>query len=279
MALFLCAGVACSIIVDTGNLDTQTDATEGGVDGALLNDAGEASVSPDASGGEGGSMEGGCPSRGGPMIAVPVGDGGYCIDSTEVTRGAYQEFLSAAPDVGKQIPECAWNTTFLPGGSLQGNDLPVTYVNWCDAYAFCAWAGKRLCGRIGGGPLPLDQGTSTALSQWYRACSKNATLNYPYGNSFMDQACNVASDGGGGIAPVKSYPKCVGGYDGLFDMVGNVEEWQDSCGGDGGATEYCRDQAGTYGYPADRTAARCDLLDTDQRNYQGPDVGIRCCAP
>jgi hypothetical protein len=40
-------------------------------------------------------------------------------------------------------------------GAGSGN-FPITNVDWCDAYAYCAGIGKRLCGKIGGGTL--DQG-------------------------------------------------------------------------------------------------------------------------
>ena len=58
---------------------------------------------------------------------------------------------------------------------LNGSPFPVVGVNWCQAYGFCKSAGKRLCGRIGGGANAFTDYASAAASQWYNACSKVGT--------------------------------------------------------------------------------------------------------
>ena len=93
------------------------------------------------------------------MVAVPrPGGGTYCMDSTEVTRDQYKAFAGISPS--GQPAFCGWNTTYTPvqktGGQCSKGEwppgsngaLPVVCVDWCDAYMFCKWAGKRLCSMI-----------------------------------------------------------------------------------------------------------------------------------
>jgi formylglycine-generating enzyme required for sulfatase activity len=285
-AVFVGGGViaACSLFVPLDGIEDGAPLVDGGdaaaTDGAAIDapaDVRDASA-PDVDGGSDATSEGGCPAGGGPPM---VDVGGYCVDSTEVTRAQYNQFLQSTPSTSGQLPECAWNVSYLPTPfDLSEPNLPVVYVDWCDAYAFCKWAGKRLCGKIGGGALPFSGGaTDSTQAQWYRACSKEGTQLYPYGNVYDPTACNGAEDGGV-LSAVKSFPKCEGGYKGLFDMSGNVEEWQDSCSGTTGANDDCRDQAGAFDYfsPAAKST-QCNAIDSDPRSARVAGVGIRCCGP
>ena len=133
--------------------------------------------------------------------------GGYCVDSTEVRGSDYLEFLAAtAGDAGGQAPECAWNASYQPSISAAG-DAPVFGVDWCDARAYCAWAGKRLCGKIGGGPAPASVVNNAFSDEWYRACTKDGTRAFPYGNTRDPNACNGA-DRDGGSGPVDITIRC-----------------------------------------------------------------------
>ena len=74
-------------------------------------------------------------------------------------------------------------------------------------------------------------------SAWFLACSHGAEQRaYPYGNTFETASCNgCAYEATCGqvvynlTTPVGSLASCAGGYPGLFDMSGNVEEWEDAC--------------------------------------------------
>src|SRR5579859_3708482 len=127
-----------------------------------------------------------CADAGGHGPAM-VGADGFCVDSTEVTIDQYKEFLVAkAGNVGAQPASCvSWNTSLVPGGwppSAPGN-TPIVNVNWCQAFLYCEWAGKRLCGNPDGGAADPTRWNDPAESQWYRACSiNNDGLHiYPYG--------------------------------------------------------------------------------------------------
>jgi hypothetical protein len=126
-----------------------------------------------------------CPSDlpGPRLVSVPTPDGGsYCIDATEVTRGDYARFLAALSQDAVapiQPPVCEWNTSFMGIASTpQTEALPMVGVDWCDAVAFCTWAGKRLCGKIGGGAVDYTHYALANESQWYNACSAGGTKTY-----------------------------------------------------------------------------------------------------
>lgn len=197
----------------------------------------------------------------------------YKIDSTEVTRGQYALFLAAKNgNTSGQVAECAANTTYVPEyqwpPSITDYDKPVTYVDWCDAAAYCSWAGGRLCGKIGGGAA-TGYWADPATRQMLHACEGPSGNAYPYGNSFVAGRCND-----GAIAPVATFIPCNGGYAGLFDLSGNVAEWEDQC-------TTVDDSCYTRGRAPTGTAAadtRCDKLHSYMR-LKGTDwLGFRCCS-
>jgi formylglycine-generating enzyme required for sulfatase activity len=226
------------------------------------------------------------------MVRVPtIDDRSYCVDSTEVTQAQYAQFLQDKKgDATGQDPRCRWNagygpscTSFDPANPHAGlgegaREYPITCVDWCDAFAFCAWAGKRLCGRIGGGGLPLDFGVNNdqTQSQKYSACSQGGAYTLPYGRIPDPSACNFNGGDGGRVAPAGSYAKCVGGFDGLFDMIGNVQEWEDAC--DESEAGYASDLCVVRGGDFQDVGFDCRSLYRDNRSDATDWIGFRCCA-
>jgi sulfatase modifying factor 1 len=202
----------------------------------------------------------------------------FCIDATEVTERDYTAFLDAKKgDTSGQIDVCKSNTSFQPDPLFFPKNpiLPVRAIDWCDAFAYCAWAGKRLCGKIGGGAVSKLSADDPELDQWYRACSAAGTRIYPYGNTYDPTACRSKESGGGAVA-VKTMTKCEGGYAGIFDMGGNVWEWEDSCD-DAGS---CSLRGGSWAN--DGLAVGCKYGPVHysvDRLTIAPDRGIRCCSP
>lgn len=208
----------------------------------------------------------------GPTMAKAVD---YYIDSTEVSKAQYDVFLDAkGNDTSGQIAECSWNKSYAPSGDAVDDPRPIVNVDWCDATAYCAWADKRLCGAIGGGPLaPTDLDDATK-SQMYRACAGADSERYPYGG-FTYQAgyCNF----GDNIADVGTSTLCEGHYKGVFDLIGNVAEWLDSCDTAGG-TDRSMDNCELGGGSYINNEYKCQTYFTNPRN-DGADVfGFRCCS-
>jgi sulfatase modifying factor 1 len=226
-----------------------------------------------------------CPTKGGPEM---VNVGSFCIDSSEVTNRQYKAFLQdPALTLAMQPEQCRGkNLSFFPEG-MGGPDLnvaaradyPVVDVDWCDAAAFCDWAGKRLCGKLGGGG-PLAPGTANnwRFSEWEYACTHAGDNSYPYGPTAVAGSCNVArSPLPINTIPVKSRATCMGGYGRIYDMVGNAEEWVDACRMDATRGVVCAIVGGSY--TTSESGADCDHLDEDPMLDAWHERGFRCCAP
>jgi formylglycine-generating enzyme len=198
------------------------------------------------------------------MVEVPAPSGvKYCVDRTEVTQQHYQTFLAqvkVAP--GSEIEACSnYNSTYQPvqePSSMEGASCivdvawtpdttpnrPVVCIDWCDAFAYCKWAGKRLCGKVDGGRGALsssdanDPAVDASESQWYNACSQAGKTLYPYGDTYDPQACEGAdvsqADSGGWLPKqdVAARAGCRGTIDpfaSISDMSGSVREMTDEC--------------------------------------------------
>lgn len=295
LALIAAGIFGCSALIDTSGLADGDALPEGLQSGDGGDDARDGSVANDGSisseGGDGGGPggpSGPCPSTPPSMVRVQASTP-FCVDSTEVTQAQYQTFLDATAGVVSQTSACSWNLSLAPTVNcfdpVKNPNKPVVCVDWCDAHAYCAWAGKRLCGGLGGGPgggKPLEK------LEWYVACSKNATRVYPYGASYEQGNCNDAYSGHDALVDVGTNPKCVGGFDGVFDMSGNALEWVDVCS-DGDENAECQARGGAFGEgdPAvdssiDPSFAhlRCFSSDTfhPTRASSGEWVGFRCCS-
>jgi len=151
---------------------------------------------------------------------------GYWMGRTEVTNAQYRRFVQAT---GHRAPE-HWKRGQIPSG-LEG--LPVVFVDWEDAYAYCDWAGGRL-------PSELE---------WERAARGADRRVFPWGSEWDSKRCRNfelitgrkyatgdewASAIGSWVRlhdAVREGPAAVGAYGagaspyGCLDMAGNVCEW------------------------------------------------------
>lgn len=232
---------------------------------SALGGGGDAGAGGGATGGGGGAGGAECPGAHGPeMVLLPRS----CIDSTEVTNDQYAAFLLAGP---ADIPPGCDGGTLQPTEPLQPGDLPVAGIDWCAAQRYCQWAGKRLCGKLDAAAT-FDEASDATKNEWFDACSTGGTAAYPF-DADPNDVCNVSSKLGDRSA-VASMPACRGGYDApIFDMVGNVEEWEDWCESDA-PDALCISHSGSY----DDTAFDCARTTTTGRRETYPKLGFRCCA-
>jgi formylglycine-generating enzyme required for sulfatase activity len=243
-----------------------------------------------------------------PQIEVTSDAGIYKIDKYEVTNAEYMTWLKTSPSVAAQAGGCAeWNTDFTPGvtnprtvaaledagaltgtlddcsGNLDsGDQKPVVCIDWCDAVAYCAWAKKHLCGRIGGGSIDVTTDGPYAdpnTSEWYRACSNAGTQQFPYPGAY-DPTAHRCNDMNHGPDDVGTRAGCEGGFAGLFDMSGNVSEWENACTSYTGkppVAQNCLRRGGAFW---GQTAAdlACDAKSANLQGLPYNSVGFRCCA-
>ncbi len=200
------------------------------------------------------------------MLLVPAEAGNFAIDAREVTLTEYQEFVATGltPETAPELAPaalCGINESFAVGNAtdaayavltqdndpavaesdcqdwltLRGwiEDIPVTCVDWCDAHAYCAWKGKRLCGGFDGEPYVISNEPNgqqlrhkdASVSQWFATCTGPLARAFPYGDVFDPAPCN--DEDMSQVEP--AHESCVGGYPGILDMSGNAAEWEAAC--------------------------------------------------
>jgi formylglycine-generating enzyme required for sulfatase activity len=284
----------------------------------------------------------GCPQGARPpkLLLVHPGDAGkeYCVDETEVTHSQYRAFVhavNAAPTTYEQylprppadsqaVARC--NYRFHQAGGLDAapenrfwlpacegyppydlddpssDEHPVVCVEWCNAYAYCAWAGKRLCAAQGGQGVEIAVDASvpppTGDDEWTVACrGENPGDLYPYGGTSYQQ--NLCYDGNNFVKKTEDscyvkpwvctrtaadLPSCKS-PSGAIAMSGNVWEWEHACAP--GCDELdpprlpgcCRTRGGGY-TAVDGAQMQClSMWDKGFPSYaRNPDLGFRCCA-
>ncbi len=229
------------------------------------------------------------------IIVAPIGS--YSIDVTEVTRDQYEGWVTTEPALPASTDaSCGWKSTGSYAADSNCMTLsyvcqsgcghqPVVCVDWCDAYAYCSGIGKRLCGAIGEGSVNFSVGyTDASLSQWYRACSSGGTNTYPYGNTYDGSICDGYDYSGDNIntcttVTVGSLGNCVtlaAGYAGVYDLSGNVWEWEDSCDSTGQSAN-CRLRGGSFGNNG--VSVTCGGDESSVRYNAHDSMGFRCCSP
>jgi formylglycine-generating enzyme required for sulfatase activity len=163
------------------------------------------------------------------------------LTMTPVTNAQYERFVA---QTGAAAPP-HW-----PAPS----DHPVTFVDWREASAFCAWAGGR---------LPTE-------AEWEKAARGTDGRTYPWGEEEDEGRAAVGAGlKGGSTSPVGAHPAGASPY-GLLDLAGNVWEWT--------STEYPPGErvlrGGSYASPG-LAWARCTMRSWSRPGRRQAHIGFR----
>ncbi len=142
----------------------------------------------------------------------------FYISKAPVTNRQYAAFVTAT---GRRPPK-HWRDI---SPRAEGADLPVTWVNWHDAVAYCEWLTVKL---REAGRLPGDRECVVRLPtepEWEWAARGDDGRRFPWGDQEPDEThANFGSN--------EKTPTPVGAYSpkgdspcGCVDMAGNVWEW------------------------------------------------------
>ena len=222
------------------------------------------------------------------MVSVPITGGGghFCVDAVEVTYTQYQSFYSANPAL-TQPQACSATTSYTPSSNWPAAPAqaaqPVRYVSWCQAVDYCLWAGKRLCGMIGGGSVSIASGLTTAdqpvqrpvVQRVLRAGRQSLPLRQQLQPDPVQRPGRVRRRQHG---PLVAEPE----HDLHRRRAGRLrhERQRRRVGGPRatptvGPNDNCLVRGGSY--LSTETQLGCLSTPTQMRSYQGPDVGFRCC--
>lgn len=190
----------------------------------------------------------------------------FLLDAYEVTNRQYGEFLKSLSESRQQSPlhgddpqervPAAWKDT-----DFNQPDQPVVGVDWHDATAYCRWLGKRL----------------PTADEWERAARGVEGRFYPWGDTFERGRCNTAeSSRNASTEAVGSNVDCKS-PEGVYDMVGNADEWTSTKGQMQSGAEARIVRGGSWAENGEvRGLGFLKLL--GEPEYQGKELGFRCAA-
>ena len=179
-----------------------------------------------------------------------------------------------------ELPDWQLTEDFEPMAVSREGVTPQGYLSRDVARRACNNAGKRLC----------------RMDEWKRACRGSANRDFPYGSNYVPGACNVGrlthaayvlhgnasighldprlnlvwEQGRSALLRTTGATKtCVSRWhdDGIYDMVGNLDEWVD-------------DEAAGFvgGFYARSSTKGCDArVRTHPPSYFDYSTGARCC--
>jgi formylglycine-generating enzyme required for sulfatase activity len=141
------------------------------------------------------------------------------LDRTEVTNAQYRLCVNDGICMPPSQPGSHTREEYFNHSAY--DNLPVIYVTWEQAAAYCEWVGGR---------LPTE-------AEWEYAARGASNRAFPWGDefdgprlNFCDVNCEASwaeesmNDSYVDTAPVGSYPDGAS-WCGVYDLAGNVAEW------------------------------------------------------
>ncbi|MCF8045539.1 MAG: formylglycine-generating enzyme family protein [Desulfarculaceae bacterium] len=161
----------------------------------------------------------------------------------------------------QEVKGAFWYQPEGPESSLhQRRHHPVVQVSVEDAVAFSSWIGRR---------IPTE-------AEWESAARTDMGYRYPWGNKWLDDACNTEQSGFGGTTEVDHYDSYANEFR-ICDLLGNTMEWtsdmQEMGLGNGAVRNFCVAKGGAWNSTKDITISSRALF---RPGFTSNTIGFRC---
>jgi formylglycine-generating enzyme required for sulfatase activity len=188
------------------------------------------------------------------------------LPSNKVALGAF--FIGRYEVTVAQYKACAGDGGCRPGdpNALKGrDDLPVRYISWHEALAYCTWLEKKLTSWSGPATPVTDalsghrggrwRVTLPSEAEWERSARGDDGRIYPWGDGIDQAKANYTEANFDDPTPVGAFAPGASPF-GVQDLSGNVSEWT-------------RTQFRPYPYRSDDGRDQPDAPDTVPRVVRG----------